>query len=165
MPRYSLSSWLIACCLLFVSCASLDPDYDEPVVEITGLIPASSDNGLAFQIKLRVINPNAKELAFNGIFYQLKFEGHNLLSGTAEDLPIIPGYGEADIILSAQPSLLGGLRLLTELASRSHQGALEYELDIKLDVRNHLTAYRIRRQGTLDPGGIQSAQSPLTRET
>lgn len=133
---------------LLAGCASLG-DYDQPTVDVIGIQPETREGQQGFVIRLRITNPNATALAFDGISYRLSVAGHDLVTGVANDLPEIAGYGQADVSLSAVPSVLGGLALLAELMSRPVD-ALDYRLSIKLDPAGRIGAFRIEREGKID---------------
>jgi LEA14-like dessication related protein len=126
--------------ILLVSsgCATLGPDYETPAVNVSSIRALPSESIVPrFEIGLHIVNPNRSPLALQGIAYTLKLEGHKLLTGVANDLPTIEGYGEGEVTLVASTNLLGGIRFFTELM-KSNPDTITYDLEAKLD-----------------PGGIQ----------
>ena len=83
--------------------------------------------------------------------YTASIEGNKVLTGASNDLPVIPAYGEGDVLLNATADLLGGFKLITQLMNKPTSG-LNYKLDVKLDVGTLLPAIRIEQEGTIDLG-------------
>ena len=90
---------VIALMLLVGSgCATLGPDYETPAVNVSSIRALPSESIVPrFEIGLHIVNPNRSALALQGIAYTLKLEGHKLLTGVANDLPTIEGYGEGEV--------------------------------------------------------------------
>jgi len=136
--------------LFFLSgCAILQPQLEEPKVSVTSvqIIPSES-MAPRFEIGLHIINPNLVPLALKGISYNVKLAGHEIISGVSSDLPVIPGYGEGDMVLQATADLLSGLRLLNDLMSRPRD-TVTYELEAKLDIGSLLPNIRIKEMGEI----------------
>lgn len=119
--------------LLTAGCATLHPDYETPTVTV-GAVRALPSEGLAprFEIDLHIINPNRSALALQGIAYTLKLEGYKILTGVANDLPIIEGYGEGDVTLTASTNLVSSIRFFSDLMT-TQRDAITYDLEAKLD--------------------------------
>ncbi len=138
----------LAVCLL-ASCASLDPDYEKPTVTLSSFRALPSEGMVpAFEIGLRIINPNRQALSLQGVSYTIAVEGHELVKGVARDLPVIEGYSEEVITLTASANLLAGIRLFGDLMQASGE-SLEYEFEAKLDP-GLFPAMRIRESGSFD---------------
>lgn len=135
---------------ILCACANLD-HYDPPSVDLVGLAPlgsASGQQGLA--VKLRVVNPNSRNLNIKGLYYEIMVEGHKLLNGASNAAALIPAYGENVIAISATPNLSGVVGLLHTLASsgldRDH---LRYSLRAKLSLGGVPMPVRLERTGEL----------------
>ncbi len=133
--------------LLLTGCATLQQNFEPPTVSLTSfrLLPYERMTP-RFEIGLHVINPNLMPLALKGISYKVNIEGHQLLNGVTNDLPLIEGYGEGDVILEASTDLFSSLRLLSELMAEPRD-IFTYELEAKLDVGSMLPAIRIKETG------------------
>jgi len=135
--------------VVLAGCASLGPGYDTPTVTVSSFRALPSEGALpSFAIGLRVINPNREALVLQGVAYTISLEGHKLIEGVANDLPVIDGYGEGEFILTASANLFAGIRLITDLM-RSDRGGLEYELEAKLDIGGFRSAIRVRESGEI----------------
>jgi len=140
---------LIFTITLLSACTSLNPNFEKPDVSVTSfkILPGSSINP-TFEIGLRVVNPNSISLNLKGISYSASVEGNKIFSGVANQLPIIPAYGEDEVTLNAQADLLGGLRLFTDLM-KPREGPIGYTLNVKLDVGIFALPIYITREGNL----------------
>jgi LEA14-like dessication related protein len=145
----------IAIPLIFViitalsSCTSLLPNFEEPQVSVNSfkVLPSGNLNP-TFEIGLRVINPNSFALNLKGLSYTASIEGNKLLSGVANQLPIVPAYGEEEVKLNAQADLFGGFRLLADLL-KPRETPIGYTLKVKLDVGTFALPIYITREGNL----------------
>lgn len=146
--RFHLAS-LLALLMLLSGCAGLQPGYEAPTLEVTGvrLDPAARGAVPQFLIGLRVINPNRQTLRLDGISYQLYLQDQRVLSGVARDLPAVAGYDSALIEVSAVPALFGSLRLLNELLSMPQLEALRYRVEAKLDGGGLQWPVRVQDEG------------------
>jgi hypothetical protein len=68
----------VATAILLVSvlqaCASLDPDYEQPTVILSSLKAIPSEGmAPAFEIGLRIINPNPQPLRLEGVVYTISY--------------------------------------------------------------------------------------------
>ena len=146
MPN--IRSILIVLLAIFLAgCANLTPGFEDPSVEVTS-IQLKNSNSLApeFDIALRVSNPNRDALSIDGMTYSLFLAGNKVVSGVANDLPSIPGYGEVAVNIQASLSLFGGLSLLNDLMTQNSE-SIDYELVTKLDVGRFYPKITLRQQG------------------
>ena len=109
------------------------------------VVPSATINP-AFEIDLHVVNPNRSALKLQGLSYSATIEGHRVLTGVANKLPVIAAYGESDISLTASADLLGGLRLFTDLMQQRRQG-VKYHLQVKLDIGDFMPAIYLEEKG------------------
>lgn len=105
----------------------------------------------AFEIGLRVINPNREPLELVGASYTISLEGRELIKGVASDLPVIEAYGEGEFKLTAAANLLAGARFVADLL-RSEKDSFRYELEAKLDVGGLRPTIRVRDAGDIALG-------------
>jgi LEA14-like dessication related protein len=135
--------------VILAGCASKGPSYDTPTVMVSSFRAVPSEGPLpSFAIGLRVINPNREALVLQGVAYTISLEGHKLIEGVANDLPVIDGYGEGEFVLTASANLFAGIRLITDLM-RGDSDGLEYELEAKLDIGGFRRAIRVRESGEI----------------
>ncbi|MDH3339353.1 MAG: LEA type 2 family protein [Gammaproteobacteria bacterium] len=107
----------------------------------------------SFAIGLRVINPNREPLELVGVSYTVSLEGHEIIKGVGNELPVIDAYGEGEFNLTASANLFAGIRLITDLM-RNDRDSFRYELEAKLDIGAFRPAIRVRDAGeiSLRPG-------------
>ena len=133
--------------MLPAGCATLSPGFEEPSLQVNS-IRLKNSHSLApeFEISLRVTNPNRDDLSIDGMTYTMNLAGNKVVSGAANDLPTIPGYGEAEVKIMATLSLLGGFKLLNDLMNE-YQESVGYEIIVKLDVGKFYPRITIQREG------------------
>jgi LEA14-like dessication related protein len=134
MPRCHWILILVSTVLMIAGCATLSPDYETPSVNVSAIRALPSDSiSPRFEIGLHITNPNRTTLKLHGIAYSLKLDGYKILTGVANDLPTIDGYGEGDVTLIATTSLLSSIRFFTDLMN-AQRDIIAYELNAKLDL-------------------------------
>jgi LEA14-like dessication related protein len=138
----------IFCILCLAGCATLSPNFDEPEVTVSAFRVLPSNGLPKFEIELHVINPNGIELKLRGISYTASIEGHKVLSGVANNIPVIAAYGEGAVNLSGGIDLFGSFQLITGLMQQRNTG-MNYTLDVKLDVGRFMPAIRIQKKGEI----------------
>ena len=135
--------------LLASGCATLRPDYETPTVIISDFRALPSEGIMPqFEIGLRIINPNRETLEPIGISYSIKLEGHKLLTGVSNKIPVIEAYGETDVTLAATPDLFSGISLLTDLM-KTQRDNFNYVLDVKLDIGGFHPHIRVKKEGNI----------------
>lgn len=143
----------LLCSFILSSCASLDPNYEQPTVTLSSFKALPSEGMVpAFEIGLRIINPNSTDLNLEGIVYTVALQGHELVKGVGKDFPVIESYSEGVVVLTASANLLAGIRFVSELMNEPGQ-ALEYEFKAKLDLGGFYPSIRITEVGDLDLSG------------
>lgn len=146
-PLTSLLLTVIA--LVAAGCAGLGPGYETPTVTVSSFRTLPSQGALpAFEIGLRVINPNRDPLELQGVAYTVSLEGHELIKGVSSELPVIDAYGEGEFKLTASANLFAGIRLITDLMS-SDRDSFRYDLEAKLDIGSFRPTIRVRESGEI----------------
>jgi LEA14-like dessication related protein len=87
-------------------------------------------------------------LNLQGIAYTVIIEGHRILTGVANDLPVIDGYGEGDILLNATADLFNSISLITGIL-KERRDSIAYELEAKLDVGGFRPDIHVEKRGEL----------------
>jgi len=143
---------LLALLLLLGACASLQPggkDFDPPTVELVGLKPLRSQGLEArFEISLRVLNPNTRDLELEGVYFELWVEGKKLLTGVSAEPVTIPAFGEGRVALSGSASLFGSFALLANFMETRPQSGFAYRLKAKISIAGLPAAVRITQEGS-----------------
>jgi LEA14-like dessication related protein len=150
LRRMVVIVFMIAIAGLLSACAALSPYEEDPAVTVTrfGLAPEGTSSGPVFRVGLRVTNPNRVELPLVGMSYRVDLQGQRLLTGAANDLPVVPAYGSAEFEVDLSPDLLGGLRLLGDLMANPTE-TFNYRFAARLDVGGWRPNIRIEEVGQL----------------
>lgn len=117
--------------LLLGGCAALGPRLEAPVLEIAGVELVKGD---LFEQQLRarvkVQNPNDRELRVRGITYSITLGGEELGRGLSGSSFVVPARGEAEFGMTVTANLAGTLLRLVERARKS--GGMPNELPYEL---------------------------------
>ncbi len=146
---------LLACffVITLATCATLDPDYEEPVVTLSSFKALQSEGMVpSFEVGLRVINPNRQPLNIEGIVYTISLNGRDIVKGVGKDYPVIEGYSEGDLLVTASANFLEGIRLFGDLM-KSEPESLEYAFEAKLDVGGFMPSIKVSETGSFDLQG------------
>jgi hypothetical protein len=161
--RLPFTTFLLCCSLLLLqACASLDPDYEQPTVTLSSFKAMPSEGGIpTFEIGLHVLNPNSSSLSLDGVVYTVSIQGHDVVKGVGKDFPVLEGYSEQTLKLTATANLFAGIRLVMDLMN-SPQKDLNYEFEAKLDTSGFGRSIRIKESGTfrMDGKGDTRPTSP-----
>ena len=156
MPRCQWVLIIASTALMITGCATLYPDFETPTVTVSAIRALPSESiAPRFEIGLHIINPNRTALKLFGIAYPLKLDGYKILTGVANDLPIIDGYGEGDVTLIAATSLLSSIRLFADLMN-AQRDTVSYSLEAKLDLGGFRPNIHVNEKGEINLSG----QSP-----
>ncbi len=138
--------------MLLTACAGMRPGYETPTVTVKSFRALPSDGVVPnFEIGLHVINPNSDTLPLRGVAYTISLGGYELIKGVGNELPVIEGYGEGDIVLTASASMLSAIRLINDLMNQPSE-KIPYEIAAKLDIGAFRPAIRVREDGELSLG-------------
>ena len=130
-------------------CAGLQTDYDPPVVNLTSFKALPGDGAVPrFEIGLEIINPNRNALRLQGAAYTVSVEGHKILTGVSNQLPVVEGYGRGQVLLEGTVSLFNSIAFFADLARSGTQNNLNYQFDAKLDPGTLHPVIRISKKGT-----------------
>lgn len=136
--------WVVA-----PGCTGMYPGYETPTVTVTGFRALPGGGALPnFEIRLNIINPNRQALELRGISYTVSLEGHDLIKGVANQLPVIDAYGEGEVTLHASANLIAGIRLINEMM-RAPKDTFEYAMEVKLDPGSFGRTIRVRDSGQI----------------
>lgn len=156
MPRFTIVC--VTAAVLLAGCAGLRPGYETPTVTVKSFRAIPSEGMLPeFEIDLHVVNPNREPLKLVGVSYTVTLEGHELIRGVGNELPVIEGYGEGDFTLNASADLFAGVGLIRDLMS-SQKDTLSYSFEAKLDPGALRPSIRIKDSGEVSLGGGHNSE-------
>ncbi len=136
-------------------CAGMGSSYESPSVSVQSFRSISSNDasGLPkFEIVLHVVNPNLEPLELAGVSYTISLDGHDLIKGVGNELPVIEGYGEGTFTLTAGFNLMAGIQLFKSLVGNERDG-FDYRFEAKLDPGAFRRKIRITDSGTIPLSG------------
>jgi LEA14-like dessication related protein len=150
MRLLKTSLLLLALLIAFSGCAALDlATLEQPQVNVSSfrMLPT---NSLVpeFEIGLHVINPNRVPLKLFGMSYEIELEGHRVLTGVANDLPLIAAYGEGDVLLQARPDLFSTISLFTDLMNQPRE-KFNFKFTARLDIGKLLPKIQVSKEGQI----------------
>ena len=121
--------WILAAAAtlpLLAGCAAL-PKLEAPRLSVVSLKMQSADIfSQRLQLRMRVQNPNPRELPIQGIDYRVEVDGAELGQGMTNQSFTVPAMGEAEFDVQFTANLAGTLaKLLTRRGSRD---SVEYRL-------------------------------------
>lgn len=147
--KYVITPLIAFMITMLSACTILTPNFEKPQVSVNSfkILPDGNINP-TFEIGLRVVNPNSIPLNLKGMSYTASIEGNQIFSGVANQLPIVPAYGEEEVKLNVQADLFGGIRLLADLI-QPRTTPIAYTLKVKLDVGIFALPIHITREGNL----------------
>ena len=153
-----IASYLIFLIVLF-GCAGLENGFETPKVGVSSFRVIPSEGAMPrFEISLHIINPNRTELKLEGLVYSLTLEGHEVITGVSNQLPIIEAYGEGEVTLIASVDLLNSIRLIATLLN-SQQEKFAYELDAKLDIGRFQPRIHVVEKGEISMQRLKGKDS------
>lgn len=151
LPGAEYIYWLPLMMALFflTACAAFSPPQDPPKISLVSFRDVTADGGMpTFEIKLRVLNPNEQPLDIAGISYSVYLRDRELITGVANNIPRIAGYGEGEITMHAGLQLLELVKLLASLGTTA-SAPLTYQLSAKIDFRGLVPTQRIQESGEI----------------
>ncbi len=143
---------LLGLCLFLVAgCSTLKPDLEKPSVNVTSFKLLSAQSFTPqFEIGLHVVNPNAVQLSAKGISYKVFLNEHELMQGAANDLPVVPAHGEAQLKLIANVGLVEGMRVVNEML-KNGGAPMAYRVQADLDLGTLYPMLKIEETGSFSP--------------
>ena len=134
---------------LLSACVGMRPGFETPTVTVKSVRAIPSNGAFPeFEIVLHVVNPNSQALKLAGVSYTVSLEGHEVVKGVGNELPVIEGYGDGDLTLTASADLFAGLSLLRDLMAAPGD-TISYEFEAKLDPGPLSPNIRVKDEGEI----------------
>ena len=125
MPRVHRA---LAACLvlaLLAGCAST-LKLEAPTLSVVSMTMQSADIfSQRMLVRMRVLNPNSRELPVKGITYRIEVDGTELAQGLTDKAFVVPALGEAEFDVQVTANLASAL---TQLLGRKSRDTLDYRL-------------------------------------
>ncbi len=133
--------------MLLVGGCALGPGMEAPSINVSRIrLQDSTVLEQRFLAVLRVQNPNAVDLAIEGISYDLEVNGQSFAKGVGKGVVIIPAFSQGTIETEAITTLPGLIRQIREVA-RVRRPPIAYRLTGKVKVRDHAVALPFEMRG------------------
>ncbi len=121
--------------------------FATPTVSLTSLVPKSSANGqMAFDVGLKVHNPNPVPLPISSVQSKIALNGLSLLSANGVANTSIPANGSGDITLSANIGAKQVQQLITTIRSPN----INYDLSGNVGLMGNSMTLPIRHSGQVN---------------
>lgn len=117
-----LARGIVAAALLWLAgCSALAPKIAVPQLSVVQVAMTSADVfNQQFLVRVRVENPNDRELPVKKIDYELFLEGDSFAEGTNAKPFVVPALGETDFDMMVRTNFVSGLgRLVSRLQGRT----------------------------------------------
>jgi LEA14-like dessication related protein len=115
----------LTCAPWFAGCALL-PKFESPKLSVVSLkIQGGDIFSQRLQVRMRVFNPNARELPVSGITYRIEVNDAELGNGSTAAPFTVPAMGEVEFDMQISANLAGAL---AKLLSRRDSTTLAYRL-------------------------------------
>lgn len=112
--------------LAVAGCGAL-PKLEAPKLSVVSMKLQSADIfSQRLQVRMRVLNPNARELPIKGIEYRIEVNDGELARGLTDTPFVVPAMGEAEFDVQVTANLATALTKF--LARKSGQDTLDYRL-------------------------------------
>ena len=128
MPDFIKRSLLVAALAssMLSGCAAL-PKLEAPNLSVVSMKMQTADIfSQRLNLRMRVQNPNDRELPIKGITYRVEVDGAELGQGLTGTPFVVPAMGEAEFDVQFTANLAGALTKL--LSRRGSRDTLEYRL-------------------------------------
>lgn len=117
---------LLVCVPWFAGCAAL-PKLEAPKLSLVGIKLSSGDLfSQRLQVRMRVFNPNARELPISGITYRIEVNDAEIGNGSTAAPFTVPSMGEVEFDMHITANLAGAVAKL--LTRRNSSEELAYRL-------------------------------------
>ena len=111
---------------LLAGCAAL-PKFEAPNLSVVAINLQSADIfSQRLNVRMRVQNPNTRELPVKGITYRIEVDGAELGQGMTGTEFVVPAMGEAEFDVQFTANLAGAL--VKFLGRKGSRDTLEYRL-------------------------------------
>lgn len=123
---------LLACLPWFAGCAAL-PKFESPKLSVVTLKMQGGDFfSQRLQVRMRVFNPNARELPISGIAYRIEINDTEIGNGSTAAPFTVPAMGEVEFDMQITANLAGAIGKLLSRRSSSEEVAYRLVGDVSL---------------------------------
>ncbi len=110
-------------------CASIDDGIEPPHISLVKITPLKSDNlESAFQLDLRLVNPNDRAFRLRGITCKLDINGSTIAAGSSNSPAELPQLGTAVLPVTVYTSMTDFMWLMFRMMSQAPEKDEELKL-------------------------------------
>jgi LEA14-like dessication related protein len=133
MMRHARSKILVLLCAALVAACALGK-WESPHMAVIKVEMVDSDVlSQRFKVRLRVQNPNDRELPVRGISLKLELAGEEFGNGVSAEEFVVPSYGEAEFDMLLTTNLAGALMRVISHKDKGAEG-IDYRLSGKINL-------------------------------
>lgn len=138
MSRGAMRAGLAAlCAAVLLSACALAPKFQTPQLTVVGVQLQGSDLwSQHLKVRIRVDNPNDRELPVSSVEFTLEVEGQQLANGVSAASFVVPAHGQAEFDTNVSANLAGAL--LTLLARNGSAQSVAYRMAGKVELSGGL---------------------------
>jgi LEA14-like dessication related protein len=126
MPRARHPLLLVALATLALGGCASTLELETPRLSVVSLKMQSADIfSQRILVRMRVMNPNARELPIKGITYRIEVNDAELANGVSDTPFVVPAMGEAEFDVNRTANLASAL---SQLMKRGSSDTLDYRL-------------------------------------
>jgi LEA14-like dessication related protein len=126
--RRAFAAVAVTLALVLSGCAALVPRLETPKLEVVGVqVLDAQFTEQRFNVRMRVRNPNDRELPVRGLQYTMQLAGEDFGRGASTKAFTVPALGEAEFDMTVTTNLASSLLKILSRLDRNG-GALEYRL-------------------------------------
>jgi LEA14-like dessication related protein len=127
-----MRNWtVLAVTVLLAACASFGKKFETPRLSVVGVEMLKSDLfEQRLKVRMRVQNPNDRELPIKGLNYRLEVNGEDFAQGVSGTPFTVPAFGEAEFDMNLTANMASTLiRVLTRgAAAEGSSDKLDYRI-------------------------------------
>jgi len=137
---------------LLVACAS-QSKFEQPNLSVIGI---EMLEGTLFsqrlKVRVRVQNPNDRELPIKGVSAKLEVDGEEFATGVSAQSFVVPAFGESEFDLMVDASMA---RTIIGMVGKNKKGEARDSLDYRLTGKVSLSSGFVRSIPFDDTGSLQ----------
>jgi LEA14-like dessication related protein len=131
----SVSALAIATQWLLIGCSYLAPKLETPKLSVVNVeLVKSALLEQQLKVRMRVQNPNDRELPVKGIAYDMEVAGEQFAHGVSANAFTVPAFGEAEFDMNVTANVAGALFKLIGNREALNGDAVDYRLAGKVSL-------------------------------
>jgi len=134
--------WIVAMTVALLSACASQPKFEQPNLSVVGMeMLESSLFAQRLKVRVRVQNPNERELPVKGVSAKLELAGEEFATGVSAQSFVVPPFGEAEFDLMVDASMA---RTIIGIVGKSNKDQSRESLDYRLSGKVSLSSGFVR---------------------